>query len=105
VVAPAIAAQLAPAALQRIHWYWKVSGAEPFQVPVFAPRELPTLAVPLIDGNELFEGATVAREDVASATPTTTSPTSPTASSARAPLRAGGRIESMIRFIANLLRR
>src|SRR5437763_10107905 len=57
VVAPAIAWQPAPLASQICHWYWKVIGVDPFQVPGLAVAVLPTVAAPLIVGGELFDGA------------------------------------------------
>src|SRR5438067_7698938 len=39
------------------HWYWKVIGAEPRDVPGFAVTVLPTATSPLIVGAEALEGA------------------------------------------------
>src|SRR5215470_10058798 len=50
--------QFAPDASQVSHWYWKLIGAEPFQVPGLAVNVSPTVAVPLIDGGVEFVGST-----------------------------------------------
>jgi hypothetical protein len=49
--------QLPPLESQRRHWYLNVIGAVPPQFPLFAVRVLPSEAVPLMVGGEVFEGA------------------------------------------------
>jgi hypothetical protein len=54
--APAIAAQLVPAASQRRHSRAKVSGAVPLQVPVVAVSVWPSRALPDTPGSAVFDG-------------------------------------------------
>jgi hypothetical protein len=42
---------------QTRHWYWKLIGAEPRQVPGLAVTVLPTAVAPLIVGLEALDGA------------------------------------------------
>jgi len=55
-VAPAIFAQLSPAALQRSHWYL-YGPEEPFQVPLVALSLWLSLVAPAVLGSEMFRGA------------------------------------------------
>src|SRR4051794_28046890 len=55
-------------------WYWKVIGRLPDQLPGFAVSVDPVVALPLIVGPEVFEGAAAARVPFAEATPTTIAP-------------------------------
>jgi hypothetical protein len=55
-VAPAMSAQLAPAALHRDHWYVSVIGVAPVHVPSLAVRTPPCVSVPLTVGGVAFEG-------------------------------------------------
>src|SRR3954469_20332998 len=45
---------------QRCHWWLKLSGAVPAQVPVVAVSVRPSRAVPLITGTVLFAGGSAA---------------------------------------------
>src|SRR2546421_3482644 len=55
-VAPEMSEQFAPAASQRCHWYVKLIGALPVQVPLAAVSVCPSWAVPLIVGATVFAG-------------------------------------------------
>ena len=56
-VAPARSTQLAPAALQRCHWYVYVIVGVPVQVPVVDDSARPSVAVPETTGTTVFTGA------------------------------------------------
>src|SRR5438876_5682376 len=56
-VSPTSDEQLFPFESQRSHWYLKVSGVVPLQVPGLAVRVLPTAVVPVIVGRDVFDGA------------------------------------------------
>ena len=45
-----------PSAGQRSHWYSKVSGVAPFQLPTLALRNRPRTNVPVIVGSTVFTG-------------------------------------------------
>jgi hypothetical protein len=47
--------QLAPAALQRCHWYWKVVGLFDHS-PFWAVSVFPTRGVPVMVGSSVFSG-------------------------------------------------
>src|SRR4051812_29436128 len=49
-------AQLPPVLSQRRHWWLKVSGVVPLQVPFVVDRVLPTSGVPETTGGCVFEG-------------------------------------------------
>ena len=55
-----MAAQLAPAASQRRHWYVRVCGVVPVHVPTIALSARPSRGVPEIDGRIVFAGGTAA---------------------------------------------
>ena len=46
-----------PPAPQMRHWYWKLSGAEPRQVPGLAVTVLPAAAWPVVVGRDALDGA------------------------------------------------
>src|SRR5215468_1745824 len=56
-VAPEMSEQLPPPWSQRRHWYEKVNGVVPFQVPFEVVRALPTAVVPEIVGGWVLLGA------------------------------------------------
>lgn len=56
LVAPPMSMQLPPAESQRRHWYEYANGAVPLQVPDDPANPKPTMALPLIDGAEVFAG-------------------------------------------------
>src|SRR5262245_6635445 len=70
-VAPPMLLQASPLAPQINHWYWKLIGLDPFQVPGSAVSLLPTAALPSIVGNVSFDGTTASRVVAPIATPTT----------------------------------
>ena len=59
-VAPAMFAQLAPAELQRRHWYVYVIGAVPVHVPFAAVSVCSSCAVPEIVGSTVLTGGAAA---------------------------------------------
>src|SRR2546423_1854319 len=59
-VAPETSAQLAPTRSQRRHWYVKVIGVVPVQLPRSATSVWPSRAVPEIDGGRVLAGGTAA---------------------------------------------
>src|SRR5579885_319553 len=73
--------QAPPSFPQISHWYWYVIGVDPVHVPGLAVTVLPTAALPVIVGSELFDGATADRVVAAPATPATPSPQTATAAS------------------------
>jgi hypothetical protein len=75
--------------LQLCHWYWKVIVADPLHVPGLAVSVLPAVVVPVIVGGELLPGATVARDDAATATPTAMSAPTSARTSTRSRLALG----------------
>src|SRR4051794_28672251 len=56
--------QLFPAS-QRRHWYAKLSGPVPLQVPFATVRVVPSRAAPVIAGNEVFCGGAAVTTAVA----------------------------------------
>jgi hypothetical protein len=79
-------AQLAPAELQRCHWYANVIGLSPLQEPLDAVRVCPSWAVPEIVGRDVFVGGVAAV--AAAATPA--SPSTARRAHATRPARMGG---------------
>src|SRR5262249_52470385 len=71
-VSPPMLLQASPFAPQISHWYWKLNGLEPFQVPGLAVSLLPTTGLPVIVGAVSFVGATAPCDVAPIATPTTT---------------------------------
>src|SRR5262249_60768764 len=71
-VSPPMLLHASPLAPQISHWYWKLNGLEPFQVPGLAVSLLPTTGLPVIVGAVSFVGAAAPREVAPIATPTTT---------------------------------
>ena len=55
-VAPGTSEQLAPASLQRRHWYANVIGASPDQEPELAVSVAPSSGVPVMAGAAVFAG-------------------------------------------------
>src|SRR5689334_14747848 len=55
-------AQLVPEELQRCHWYPKLIGAVPLQVPGDAVSTCPSVGVPETVGGLVFEGGTAGAE-------------------------------------------
>ena len=67
-VAPARSTQLAPAALQRCHWYVYVIVGVPVHVPVVDDSARPSRAVPETTGTTVFTGGAAATTPVTTET-------------------------------------